>query len=47
MRNYFKLADKKKDQKLTKLEIEKFLGKLNLKIDKNELKYRLKVDIFI
>jgi hypothetical protein len=43
MNNYFKLADKANVNKLTKQEISKFLEKLNLKIDKAELKILLKV----
>lgn len=43
MENYFKMADKSNDKKISFDEMNSFLRKLNLQLDKSELKKKLKV----
>jgi Ca2+-binding EF-hand superfamily protein len=38
MRNYFQLADKSNNKKVNQTELNKFLSKINLKLNKEELK---------
>lgn len=43
MRNYFRIADKSNDKKLSENEVTAFLDSINIKLKKDQLKKLIKV----